>query len=181
MLWFGITIVVILFGWDVSVTRADGDSDTVKWQQIVGILTPNANVGGFIGIQGPWTAREGKAVVDLDSGDVEFRVRGLVLANQPPSIQAGTPIIGTPGLVTEVRGTLVCDGSATATPPPATSFVNTPAVPLDEEGEARFHGSIAIPSGCLQTPGRWAFLLRVATPGLPITDRWLAHGAVRKP
>jgi hypothetical protein len=183
MVWFGMTMSFLSFGWDVPLTRADDDSDKVndkvKWEQIVGILSPGANVGGFIGAGGPWTAQRGRAVVDLSSGKTKFRVNGLVLAFQPRPL-TGTPIIGTTGLVTQVKGTLVCDAFASLAPTPS-SFVDTPAVPISAQGNAEFEGVVSIPDACLETPQRLAFLIRVANPGTPISEVWIAHGAVRQP
>ena len=151
----------------------------VKWEQIVGILSPSKVVGGFIGVGGPWTAKQGKAKIDLGSGRIAFEVKELVLAFQPPA--PGPAIIGTSGIVTEVKGTLVCDALATTSPPPAGSYVDTPAVPLTAQGDAKFEGAVTIPAACLLTQDRLAFLIRVATAGIPLTGQWNAHGAVRVP
>jgi len=154
-------------------------AQVVRWERINGILLPLNVVGGFMGVGGPWTAKDGKVKVDLASGHIVFHVKGLVLAFQPPAVAPG--IIGTSGIVTEVRGTLVCDAVATAVPPAAESFVDTPAVPLTAQGDAKFEGTVPIPAACLLTPNKLAFLIRVANSGIPITDSWNAHGAVRVP
>jgi len=49
----------------------------------------------------PWFVVSGSAAVDLNTGELQFQVEGLVLA--------GGNAIGTPGAVTQVKGTLVCD------------------------------------------------------------------------
>src|ERR1700738_4014576 len=47
---------------------------------------------------GPWSTRGGAARADLASGNLEFEVRGLVLA--------GGNSIGTPDAILQVKGTL---------------------------------------------------------------------------
>ena len=79
-----------------------------------------------------------------------------------------------------VKGTLVCDISAGGT-----VLVDTPAVLLSAQGDADFHGTVSLPAACITMPTDMAFLIRIAAvaPGGPsiIVDRWIAHGAVRKP
>ena len=190
MAYFGMTISFLSFGGTVTLTRADDDFDKVngdrhkgnkvKWEQIVGLLAPHWLIGGFEGASGPWTAERGRAVVDLSSGKLKFRVNGLVLAFQPRP-PGETPIIGTSGGVTEVKGTLVCDALPSNPDPPPTSFVDTPAVPFSAQGDAEFEGVVSIPAACLATPERLAFLIRAADPGQPPLEAWIAHGAVRRP
>jgi len=190
MVYFGLTISFLSFGGTVTLTRADDDFDKVsgerhkgnkvKWEQIVGILAPHWLVGGFEGASGPWTAERGRAVVDLSSGKLKFRVGGLVLAFQPRP-PGETPIIGTSGGVTEVKGTLVCDALPSNPNPPPTSFVDTPFVPFGAQGDAEFEGVVSIPFACLATPQRLAFLIRLVEFESPLFDHWIAHGAVRRP
>jgi hypothetical protein len=74
--------------------------------------------------------RRARVLVELDSGFVEFEVWGLVLA--------GGNTIGTPGAVTQVKGTLVC-GPGSASP----TVIDTPLVPLSPQGNAEFSGSFS--------------------------------------
>ena len=113
-------------------------------------------VDGIPGGGQPWSALEGTARVDLFSGDIEFEVRGLVLA--------GGNTIGTPGAITQVAGTIACGVGVTA---------STPLVALSPQGNASFSGQITVPSGC--TSANVAFLVTIPGP------RWIANGAVRTP
>jgi hypothetical protein len=103
--------------------------------------------------------REGEVLVELDSGFVEFEVKGLVLA--------GGNAIGTPGPVTQVKGTLVC-GPGSASP----TVIDTPLVPLSAQGNAAgsFSSSTA---GC--SPTDVALLIRVSA------GAWIGNGSVRLP
>lgn len=102
--------------------------------------------------------------VDLTSGQMQFEVQGLVLA--------GGNSIGTPGAVTQVKGTLVCDtiGSATGN----STLVDTPLVTLSPQGSARFAGQVGpLPAACTSSPNI-AFLIRVSG------GAWIAGGVVRQ-
>lgn len=146
------------------------EAQIVRWGEIIGIIEGGnlvgTGTGQATGAPGPWSATEGSARVNLENGNVAFRVRGLVLA--------GGNSIGTPGPVTEVKGTLVCDtnGSATGN----SVFVDTDAVPLSAQGNARFSGNVgSLPDECVEESDT-AFLVRV--PGLEV---WIGNGAVRRP
>jgi hypothetical protein len=79
-------------------------------------------------------------------------------------VLAGGDTIGTPGAVTQVKGTLVYITGATV--------LDTPLVTLNDRGDAEFEGVIGpVPTTC--TPTNVAFLVRIAA------NRWIANGAVR--
>ncbi len=144
-----------------------GSGDNLRWQSIIGIIQANSVVGSgtgaVTGAPGPWSALNGHVNVDLVTGEVNFDVRGLVLA-------AGNSI-GTPGPVAQVKGTLVCDTDGSASGGNSV-LVDTPLVELADEGDARFNGSVgALPSVCLTEPDV-AFLIRVGA------GKWIANGAV---
>jgi hypothetical protein len=141
-----------------SPSRAD---NIVVWRTIIGVAQAGNVVGGITGGGQPWSTREGEVLVSLDSGFVEFEVRGLVLA--------GGNAIGTPGPVNQVKGTLVC-GPGSASP----TIIDTPLVPLDAQGNAEFSGSFSSSTaGC--SPTDVAFLIRTAGGG------WIGNGSVRLP
>jgi hypothetical protein len=99
----------------------------------------------------------------LKNGKIDFDVHGLVFA--------GGNAIGTPGTVLQVRGTLVCDTDGSASGGNSV-LVSTPLVELDEDGDARFHGSVAaLPAVCSSEPDV-AFLIRTGS------GRWIANGTV---
>jgi hypothetical protein len=144
--------------------RADGvnGGNSVRWRTIIGIIQEGNIVGGIAGGGQPWSTQGGHAYVDLAQGVVDFEVRGLVLA--------GGNTIGTPGTITQVKGTLVC-APELATP---TAVVDTPLVTLSPQGNAEFDGSFSSPTaGCSATDV--AFLVRISA------NRWIANGAVRVP
>jgi len=149
------------------------DVNVVRWERIIGQSSPGSAVGGVQPITFPWTAHDGKALVQLNTGHVNFVVKGLVLANS-----TALAVAGTIGITTKVKGTLVCNGLSTV----ASALVDTPPVPLDPQGNASFVGDVAIPNDCLLTTDGLAFLIRVAEAGNQfIVDRWIAVGVVRTP
>lgn len=144
-----------------------GADDQVKWQTVIGIIQAGNVVAGIGGGGQPWSTLGGSAAVNLDSGRAKWRVDGLVLA--------GGNGIGTRAGIASVKGTLVCNPGAADQ-----AIVDTPAVPLDVVGDARFDGDFAtpLPASCTTpTPTRsFAFLVRIAAPAPG--DRWIANGAV---
>ena len=139
--------------------RAD-DDDTVRWQTVIGIIQAGNLVFDIAGGGQPWSTLGGNARVNLATGRVQFRVDGLVLA--------GGNTVGTRGTIEEVKGTIACGAGAA-------NQADTPLVPLDEQGNARFEGQLtsAVPASC--TPANVVFLVRVGA------GRWIANGAVRVP
>jgi hypothetical protein len=140
--------------------------DSLRWQSVIGVAAPNGVVGSgtgaVTGAPGPWSALGGRVRVDPHRGRIEFSVDGLVLA-------AGNAI-GTPGTVTQVKGTVVCDTDGSGSGGNSV-LVDTPLVELDDQGDARFNGSVAIPAVCASQPDV-AFLIRTGS------GRWIANGAV---
>jgi hypothetical protein len=162
----------------LSFFTASAASQTVSWKQIVGIIPENNVVGSGTGaVSGgflPWTTTEGAAQVDLRNANLEFVVRGLVFAGGGPGIT-----IGTPGPVTAVNGTLVCDVDGSASDGNSV-LVQTPSVPLSLTGDAFFHGKLgSLPSVCTSETDI-AFLVRVtAFSGNSVAQGpWIANGAV---
>ena len=84
---------------------AFAQSDTVvRWRGIEGVITaPGVDnpVGQIHSGAGPWTTKDGSARINLNTGEGFFEVEGLVLNGGNSS--------GTPGAVTAVEGTLVCN------------------------------------------------------------------------
>lgn len=137
---------------------ADGGSG-VRWKTIIGIIQAGNLVGNIGGGGQPWSTLGGNARVDLAGGNIEFEVRGLVLA--------GGNTIGTPDGIAQVKGTLVCDAGAADQ-----VVVDTPLVTLNAQGDAEFDGNVG-PISSVCTPSNTAFLVRIAA------GRWIANGAVR--
>ena len=148
-----------------SVLAFDNDDSIVRWKNIAGVISaPGIDnpAGGIHAGAGPWSVRSGRAQVNLATGATFFDVDGLVLN--------GSNSIGTPGPVTAVTGTLVCnDGTTTVT------VLDTPPASLNVHGDAHFAGQIAgVPAVC-NNP---VFLIRIATPA-GAAGRWIATGTQR--
>jgi hypothetical protein len=140
---------------------ADSDSE-VRWRGMEGVITapgvdnPVSQIHAGVG---PWTARSGSARIDLTTGTGSFDVEGLVLNGSASS--------GTPGAVTSVIGTLVCNpGSPTGT---TEAVLDTPATALNADGNASLSFRLAVPAPC-NNP---VFLIRVPS------GRWIATATLR--
>ena len=137
----------------------------VTWRNMQGVITSvnvdnpvgNISAGTF-----PWTVDHGRAAVNLSTGDTTFTLDGLVIN--------GSIFSGTPGPITRVVGTLVCNAGDRQQ-----AVRNTRSVALNPQGDAHFSGRIEnIPSNC----GNPIFLIRIAVP-TGAAGRWIATGAER--
>ena len=139
---------------------AFAQSETVvRWRGIEGVVTaPGVDnpVGQIHSGAGPWTTRSGSARVNLTTGEGSFDVEGLVLNGGSAS--------GTPGAVTSVVGTLVCNAGGAGS---AEVDVDTPATALNSAGDAELSFRINVPTSC-NNP---LFLIRVPS------GRWIATGS----
>ena len=142
-----------------------GEDNFVRFERIVGVITAlnvDNPVGNIHSGTFPWTTRSGTARVDLTTGTVFWEVDGLAIN--------GAAFSGTPGPITAVRGTLVCNAGAAN----QTVFDTNP-VSLNAHGDAQFGGHFAngqIPGTC----GNPIFLIRIAAPA-GAAGRWIATGA----
>jgi len=138
---------------------AFAQTDTVvRWRGIEGVITaPGVDnlVGPIHSGAGPWTTRAGNARINLNTGEGSFEVEGLVLNGGNAS--------GTPGAVTSVVGTLVCNPGGTTG---SEEVIDTPAANLSSEGDAELSFKINVPPAC-NNP---LFLIRVPS------GRWIATG-----
>ena len=139
-----------------------GEDNFVRFDRIVGVITA-LNVDNPVGTihsgTFPWTTRSGLARVDLTTGAASWAVDGLVIN--------GANFSGTPGPITAVRGTLVCNAGGNQ------QVFDTAAVPLNVHGDAQFAGHLnQIPNTC----GNPIFLIRIAAPA-GAAGRWIATGA----
>jgi hypothetical protein len=141
------------------------ENSIVSWNSIAGVITaPGVDnpIGAIHGGAGPWSVHSGRARVNLSNGFTSFEVEGLVLNGSSSS--------GTPGAITEVKGTLVCDSGGTAP-----TISDTAAVSLNVRGDAHFEGQISdLPTTCDHP----IFLIRIATPA-GAAGRWIATGTRR--
>jgi hypothetical protein len=144
----------------------------VRWESFVGNIrtgaagTVGSGTGAVQAAGAPWVTTGGNARVDLASGELRFRIEGLVLAD--------TIFVGTPGPNPDVVGTLVCDTNGSAGGGNSV-LVSTPQVPLSAQGEAEFKGDLGpLPAVCSSEPDI-AFLVR------SVTGVWFAAAIVRTP
>jgi hypothetical protein len=168
------TLLALAFSLNPAWLFAKQGSSTIIWERIEGITpTPNFNgqvIEGISPVSFPWTLEHGRAQVNLANGKFEVFIRGLAIGAMPTQLSP----LGTTGVVTAVRGTLVCTGGGPA--------FDTDAVYLTETGDAFVRGKVADGVGAC-APERMVFLLRVAAvlPNAPnITGHWLAYGASRR-
>jgi len=176
MLIVGVVVIPLVLG-----TEGRTENGLVKWERIEGVTVPgnvfaqNNVVAGVNSVGFSWSTTMGKAKINLINGQVQFWVKGLVLAAQ--NFPAGGLVIGTPSpAVNSVKGTIVCNANE---PPPfgGVVLVDTDSVPLSLQGDAQFEGEVSLPFVC----DNIAFLIRVASPTSLIFDNWIAYGAVRTP
>lgn len=150
----------------MSATASARADNIAHWQSTAGLIQPGNTVGSGTGaVPGgaqPWTTSGGEAGVNLNNGDIGFRVRGLVFA--------GGNAVGTTGPINTVKGTLVCDTNGSAGGGNSV-LVDTPLVPLSATGDAQFSGNLgALPIACSEPD--IAFLIRIGA------GAWIANGAV---
>ena len=141
------------------------DAATIRWNQIVGVITAlnvDNPVADIHAGATPWSVARGSARVNTATGRATFRVEGLVINGGKSS--------GTPGPISRVKGTLVCNAGEDTE-----EILDTDSVPLNVQGNATFLGSIAsVPAVC-ENP---LFLIRISVPE-GAAGRWIATGAQR--
>ena len=140
-------------------------STTVRWQSFAGVITsqnvdnpvsPNIHSGTFA-----WTVRGGSARVDLATGVASFNIQQLVIN--------GSKFSGTPGPITQVTGTLVCNPGADGE-----STHDTAAVSLDLHGNAQVTSHLGNLGACANP----LFLVRIFNPS-GARGLWIATGVDR--
>jgi len=146
---------------DSAQTNVAQTGTVVSWSNLAGVITSpgiSNKVAGIGSGTTPWTTSGGSATITA-TGGAEFAVKGLVLDGGNTS--------GTPGEVTSVKGTLVCNSGAADQ-----AVLDTPAVPLSEQGDAQLAGNLegSLPAVC----GNPIFLIRVVPKNV-----WIATGAAR--
>src|SRR5262245_40239703 len=170
--------IALLCGGQLVAASHDHDS-VVSWRNIAGVITaPNVDnpvavvtdnrrnvVSQIHSGTLPWVVRAGAARINLNTGDAQFTVRGLVLVGGNAS--------GTAGPINQVVGTLVCNpGSNDVNEPQA--ILDTPPVALSANGDASFYGELTdpVPDTC-DSP---LCLIRIGPAFDAFAGRWLATG-----
>jgi hypothetical protein len=148
-----------------AVFAHDSDDSVVRWKNIVGVITSVGVDNPVSTIKAgatPWSVNSGRARVNLTTGSAFFEVEGL-------NINGGTAT-GTPGPISAVIGTLVCNAGQNNQ-----VIIDTVAVPLNAHGDANFTGTLLnIPAVCSNP----LFLVRISAPA-GAAGRWIATGTAR--
>lgn len=159
--------VMALGGLWLLAPSSSASAQMVRWRDIAGIVQPGNLVGSGTGqvggAQQPFSTLGGGAILDLDTGRIDFRVRGLTFA--------GGNFVGTTGPFMQVRGVLVCDANGSAGGGNSVR-IDLPAAPLSATGAASFEDIVTLDPVCTTEPDL-AFL--IVNPG----GMWIAHGAAR--
>jgi hypothetical protein len=173
------TAALFASAWLIGFSSGRAQAQEVQWHRIFGIPEAFNVVGsgtGAVGGGAPWTTTSGHAEVDLKTGSIDFRVKGLVLAvGGNATAKLSGLDIGTPAGVTQVKGTLVCNVSG-AVNSGNSVLVDTGSVPLSAQGNASFTGMVGpLPSECGTSD--IAFLIRIVQP-MAFANLWIAAGGV---
>jgi hypothetical protein len=174
--------VASLFALSALMGIKSAAAQELRWKTVMGVKQTGDQVGvgtGAVFGGAPWETTGGSVKVNLNNGKVTFNVKGLILSvgSVPSRGITGVPI-GTPGPVTQVKGTLVCDVEGTANGGNSVD-IDTPATTLDARGNAQFSGSFvtSLPPVCSSDDDN-AFLIRIVEP-TTFANAWIAFGAVR--
>lgn len=119
-----------------------------NWNEIHDLLQKDS--AGVV-LSAPQFVKNGQAHVNVLTGRIHFEVKRLPVKTEEFGSEYGFD-----GMATQVKGTLVCKVSAGA----GATLVDTPVVPLTEEGSASFTGQVSLPSECATSPNDVAFFLR---------------------
>lgn len=118
--------------------------ETSKLDELVQLLQQDGQGSESFG----GTLRQSQAAVNLSNGYIRF-----VVSDWPVSEAAAAGSEST-----QIKGTLVCNASTGA----QATLVDTPSVPLSENGQASFNGQVALPGACIAAPDDLAFFVRTA-------------------
>ncbi len=134
--------VVLILG--LAATSAQAvTKGTTKLDELVQLLQQDGQVGDNYG----GILRQSQAAVNLNNGYIRF-----VVNDWPVSETASGPESA------QIKGTLVCKASTGA----QATLVDTPSVPLSEDGQAIFNGRVTLPASCIANPDDLAFFVRTA-------------------
>ena len=144
---------VILVSGATVTAAADEGGTLIRFDSMTPVPAGHPTVRLIPGGGLPWAIESGRGRVTAD-GDVNVRVRGLVLA---AGTSAGTnPISKFNAVVSCVTSTGI-------------SNVKTPAFPADMQGDSRIKASVALPAHCADP------IVFVGFSPTPSTFRWFAR------
>ena len=130
---------------------ATEDQAQSPWQEVFNLLQ-----GGEDASQ-PQMLQEGEAMVNMTTGLIRFEVDHLPVLVGPSDLRFGTQEPAS----TMVKGTLVCHVSAGA----KATLVDTPSIPVTDDGNAAFSGYVQLPQACRNAPHDIAFFVRTTDGG----------------
>ncbi len=132
------------------------------WGEILGTAQPGTLIGASTNSDAAGLLL-GEADVNLEDGVVRFEVKGLPV--REGAAREAAPALGT---IPAVKGIVVCHVSAGA----QATLVETPAVPVDGQGTAKFVGRVFLPPACLQGADDMGFMVRAVQGEPPSADSW---------
>jgi hypothetical protein len=141
--WMGVLIVAAIAATaagQVMTSRADeGDDELVLAFSTMRGNLPHLNINGNVGPGTPWVIGDGDGRL-TDEGELNIRVRGLVLANSVPKVGGTNP-------VPFFRAIVSC---TTVDATGATEIVNiaTGGFPADAQGNCRIDADVTLPNPC---------------------------------
>ena len=168
----------MLFGLAVGLLTFTGsawaDGPIVQWDRIEGVvgadLTP-VNVGPIFASSRWRTSGSGRAMVNLKTGFLTFRVSGVSWAKSYSNGSLGTP---TPKAGGQLIGTVVCNSTEQFGP---IEWANTPVLTAGN-GSVSFEGYLDLPASCMDQPEELVFLIRHTETG-PQFGAFILYGAER--
>jgi hypothetical protein len=155
----------------------DWRGPSVTWDRIEGtIILPDETpmqVGPYFAASARFRiGGQGKVVVYLNTGFLQFYVSGLSWADHYDNGPLGSGVSG------QFIGTLVCDSVPESSATYAS--VDTPEIELSQ-GAGFFAGVVELPQACKEAPAKMVFLLRhgpsITNPSLRL--KFVAYGAGR--
>ncbi len=148
-------VMTVLLGPGVVPTQA-GTGPHGVWDEILTLLEATPPSADDLHFGAPRPVNNGQAHVNFLNGEIRFAVTGVPFLSGPSGMQFDGQEVGP-----MVKGTLVCNVTAGA----GATLVDTPVVPLTEQGDATFVGQVPLPMPCLSPPHDLAFFVRIAQGG----------------
>jgi hypothetical protein len=167
--WAGVLVLAVASAIGVAqvvTSRADeGDEELVLAFSTMRGSVPHVDINGNIGAGAPWVIRDGDGRL-TDEGELNLRVRGLVLAKSVPNVGGTNPV---PFFRAIVSCTTVDSTGATE----VVNFATGP-FPADAKGNCRIDADIPLPDPCYAPIVLVGPAAATATPGVITSGTWFA-------
>jgi len=168
--WAGVMIVAVVSAIAVSqvlTSRADDGKDdelVLAFSTMRGNF-PHLGINGNIAAGAPWVIRDGDGRL-TDEGELNLRIRGLVLAKSVPNVGGTNP-------VPFFRAIVTC---TTVDPTGAAEIVNIGTGPFsaDTQGNCRIDADVQLPDPCYAPAVLVGPAPANATPGVITGGTWFA-------